>query len=106
MIRALAMNPPRSPRDLIWIPARLESEYANGEVYLPALYPGTHEHRDDQARLGRLGDWRYPGGELTFGVGSRSLLVDDDIVGLLDVRQLIIDQAPEAAVGRAGPAGP
>ena len=36
----VAMNPPRFPRDLLYIPARLELAGESGDVFLPGLYPG------------------------------------------------------------------
>ncbi len=54
----VTMNPPRFPRDLLFIPAHLELEDEQGEVFLPALYPGSHEHADDSVRLGRGTDWK------------------------------------------------
>jgi type VI secretion system protein ImpE len=88
-VETLAMNPPGSPRDLLWVPARLETrEGAQGEVFLPALYPGSWEHADAQIRLGRATDWKaLPGGPV-LGVGLRTFLVDDDAVSLLEWRQL------------------
>ena len=46
-VRLVTMNPPRFPRDLLFIPAHLELDDEQGEVFLPALYPGSHEHADD-----------------------------------------------------------
>ena len=51
-------EPPRFPRDLLFIPAHLELEDEQGDIFLPALYPGSHEHPDDQVRLGRMTDWK------------------------------------------------
>ena len=63
----MAMNPPRFPRDLLYVPARLELADEAGEVFLPALYPGSHEHADDQVRLGRMTDWKALEGGPTLG---------------------------------------
>jgi type VI secretion system protein ImpE len=87
---SVALNPPKFPRDLLWAPARLEIADAAGDVFLPALYPGSHEHPDEAVRLGRLTDWR--GGEAgpVLGVGLRTFLADDDPVPLPEWRQLVI----------------
>jgi type VI secretion system protein ImpE len=89
----LGLNAPRFPRDLIWVPAHLEmgGEGATGEVWLPALYPMTHEHADDQVRLGRSTDWVQADGGPVLGRGVRTFLVDDDAVGLLEWREVEID---------------
>jgi len=86
-VRLVAINPPRFPRDLLYIPAHLELDSEAGEVFLPALYPLTHEHPDDQVRLGRLTDWKTLEGGLTLGVGLHTYLRDDDAVSLLEWRE-------------------
>jgi type VI secretion system protein ImpE len=87
-VQALTMNPPKFPRDLLWIPARLEMEAAAGNVFVPALYPGSYEHPDDQIKLGRATDWKSSDTGPVLGVGARTFLVDDDALGLLEWREL------------------
>jgi len=91
-VRLVAMNPPRFPRDLLYIPAHLELATEAGEVFLPALYPGSHEHADDQVKLGRMTDWRDLGSGLTQGLGLHTYLIDDDAISLLEWREF---RAPE-----------
>jgi type VI secretion system protein ImpE len=87
-IDSLTMNPPKVPRDLLWAPGRLAvRDGPAGDVFLPALYPGSHEHSDDQVRLGRLTDWKETGGPV-LGVGLHTFLVDEDSFSLLEWRQL------------------
>jgi type VI secretion system protein ImpE len=95
----VAMNPPRFPRDLLYAPARLELEQETGEVFLPVLYPGSHEHADDQVRLGRLTDWTAVEAGPVRGVGARVFLVDDDAASLLDWRELLREEAAAPATG-------
>ena len=45
-----------------------------GEVFLPALYPGSHEHADEQVKLGRMTDWKILDGDLALGLGPAHLL--------------------------------
>ena len=98
-VEALAMNPPSAPRDLIWIPARLElAEAASGEAFLPALYPGTHKQADDALRLGRMTDWNETEGGPVLGVGLRSFFMGEDSVSILEWRELLVD-ANDAAAG-------
>jgi type VI secretion system protein ImpE len=85
---SLTMNAPRFPRDLLWFPARLEMQGAAGDVFLPALYPGTHEQADEQIKLGRATDWKNSEGGPTLGVGLRTFLVGEDAVTLLEWRRL------------------
>ena len=88
-IELLQCKPPRFPRDLIWFPARLQLRSGPaGDVVLPALYPGSHEHADVQVKLGRATDWKAAEGGPTLGAGLRTFLVGDDAVSLLEWRQL------------------
>jgi type VI secretion system protein ImpE len=91
-VRLVTMNAPRFPRDLLFIPAHLELTDEQGEVYLPALYPGSHEHADDQVRLGRMTDWKELDGGAMLGVGLHTFLRDDDAIGLLEWREWRSDQ--------------
>ena len=86
-LRLVAMNPPRFPRDLLYIPAHLELATEAGEVFLPSLYPGSHEHADDQVKLGRMTDWKAVDGGPTLGVGLHTYLRDDDAISLLEWRE-------------------
>jgi type VI secretion system protein ImpE len=93
-IDTLSINAPKFPRDLLWIPARLETrDNPAGNVFLPALYPGSHEHADNQIKLGRMTDWLGSDGGPVRGVGLRTFLVDDDAVTLLEWRQLEVAKA-------------
>jgi type VI secretion system protein ImpE len=89
-IATIAMNPPKYPRDLIWAPARLESqEEASGEVFLPALYHKSYEHADEAVKLGRTSDWIETGGPV-LGRGGRMFLYGEDSIPLLEWRELVI----------------
>jgi type VI secretion system protein ImpE len=91
-IQILAINPPRFARDLLWLPARLITrEGLDREVYLPTIYPGTHEHSDDQVRLGRKVDWQPLANGLMRGIGSKIYLAGDHDVGLADWRELQVN---------------
>ncbi|QEH33818.1 ImpE protein [Aquisphaera giovannonii] len=86
-VRVAAMNPPSFPRDLLYIPTHLELESEAGEVFLPALYPGSHAHDDEAVRLGRLTDWKTLEDDLTLGVGLHTYLRDDDAATILEWRE-------------------
>ena len=86
-VRLLTSEPPRYPRDLLFLPAHIELEAEQGDVFIPALYPGSHEHADDQVRLGRMTDWKELDGGAMLGVGLHTLLCDDDALGLLEIRE-------------------
>ncbi len=90
-VRSLVMNPPKFPRDLLWLPAQLElRDGQTGNVFLTGLYPGSHEHPDDQIKLGYLTNWKTDAGGLALGVGRHTYLADGESVGLLEWRWLDI----------------
>ncbi|OAI49780.1 hypothetical protein AYO44_06170 [Planctomycetaceae bacterium SCGC AG-212-F19] len=89
-VEAVSMKPPRFPRDLLWVPARLEMEASAGDVFLPALYPNSHAHADDQVKLGRTTDWKETPGGPVLGLGLRTFLAGDDASSLLEWRSLQI----------------
>ena len=93
-IATLAMNPPKFPRDLLWVPANLAMEDgATGAVFLPGLYLGSHEHGLETVRLGRERDWMPVAAEcegLMRGYGPKVFLAGDLEMNLVDFRELII----------------
>ncbi len=86
-VRLVTINPPRFPRDLLFVPAHLELEDEQGDIFIPALYPGSHEHPDDQVKLGRMTDWKELDGGAMLGVGLHTFLRDDEAIGLLEWRE-------------------
>jgi type VI secretion system protein ImpE len=91
-IAKLEMKPPKQLRDLLWITAKIETAPAfgtteMGEVLIPVLSPGSGSHADDAVRLGRMTVWD---GDAPFG--QKMLIVDDQEIPLLDLRNLEICQ--------------
>ena len=90
-ITSLTVEAPQSPRDLLWAPAHLElASGAEGDVFLPALYPYSWEHADENVRLGRATDWVQNDDSPVLGRGLRTYLVDDDALTLLQWQELQI----------------
>jgi type VI secretion system protein ImpE len=90
-IERLTIEEPRYPRDLLWLPAHLELKNGpNGDVFLPAMYPGSCEQIDEQVQLGRVTDWQQAGDGPVLGNGARTFLCNDDGIGLLEWRELAI----------------
>src|SRR5262249_32677036 len=90
-VESLAAKTPRFPRDLLWLPAHPSVRAGPaGDVFLPCLYPGSHEHADDEVKLGRTTDWKQAEGGPVLGQGARTFLVGDDAVPLLEWRELVI----------------
>jgi type VI secretion system protein ImpE len=88
-VELIEFRPPVRPRDLLW--RRVHMVVAggpDGEVYLPALYAGTHAETEDQLRLGRSTDWREADGGPVRGVGQKMFLLGDETRGILAINDL------------------
>jgi type VI secretion system protein ImpE len=93
-IKRLNISAPRRLRDLLWIPAALESHHGPvGDVFLPVLYGGSSEHVDEQVKLGRMTDWRTVTEGMTLGVGQHLFCIDGQDRGMLEVRSLEFEVA-------------
>lgn len=101
-IASIRMEAPKLARDLIWGSARVLTGPSFGgtelgEVILPMLAPLTARHADDELRLGRASDWEELADGRYAPVGQKLLLVDDEPVPILEIRELQISPAPVAA---------
>lgn len=97
-VQALAIPAPRFPRDVIWVPARLDTKKTEGaEVFIPNLYAHTFSETDDELRLGRVTDWKQAADGPVLGLGARLFLVGEDTKSLLEWRDLSIEHPPEAS---------
>jgi type VI secretion system protein ImpE len=95
-VRRIAIEPPKKLRDLLWIPCRIEAKDGTvGEVFLFALYYGSHRHADEYVRLGRRTEWKDAGHDLYVGSGQRLFLVDEDDRPVLEARTIEFDGSPQ-----------
>lgn len=91
-IRKLEIDAPKSLRDLMWTPARIEcTDGTNGDIYIPALYAGSGKHIDNQVKLGRMTDWKDVGEGLYMGSGLRLFLVDSEDKALFEAKKIEFD---------------
>src|SRR5512142_2311665 len=75
-IRNLEIDAPRTLRDLLWIPARLElAQKQVGDVFIPVQYSGSSEDSRDEVKLGRMTDWKSVSEGRYAGAGQRTLLI-------------------------------
>lgn len=95
-IAAIEIEPPKRLRDLLWVPAKLQTgpnfrSRDLGEVLLPAISPLSWQHPDDSVRLGRTTEWcEDESGEIS-PFGQKMLLVDGMEFPFLELRHLEID---------------
>lgn len=87
-IVGLEIRPPRTLRDLLWIPAKVElREQQTIDVFIPVQYYGSSDHADDSVKLGRMTVWENLGEETNLGKGQRTFLIDGDERSLLEIRK-------------------
>jgi type VI secretion system protein ImpE len=92
-VESVAANAPRFPRDLLWFPARVEvRDGPAGDVFLPAIYPGTHECADEALKLGRATEWKQTEAGPVLGIGQRTFLAGEESVDLRGLRELRVNQ--------------
>lgn len=92
------LEPPRRLRDLLWGSARIKAgpglrDFEFGEVLVPAVSPLAWRHSDPEVRLGRAIAWEADANGVEVPIGPKMLFVDDELVPLLEVRELTIDSA-------------
>lgn len=82
---------PTRPKDLLWRSCHLIVKGGpDGEVYLPAVYPGSHAAADDELKLGRKTS--YTETAPVRGTGMRELLIGDAVHTLMEVETLTIGE--------------
>lgn len=89
LVERLSTVPPKTPRDLLWLPGHLEVQGASGDVFLPGLYAFSHNHPDDALKLGRAADWLERDGGVVCGVGVKTWIVGEEAISLWDVRDFL-----------------
>lgn len=85
----IEFRPPKRPRDLLWRRAHIVvGGGPDGEVFVPALYAGSHADSDDRVRLGRSTDWRGGDDTPARGIGQRMFLVGNEDRGILTLETI------------------
>ena len=92
-VKTLVLPRPHFLRELLWVPAHVEChDGQQGDVFLPALYPGSDRDDNEQVRLGRITEWIDLGQGLVGGRGLKTFLVDDVECSVLEVHELHINR--------------
>lgn len=96
-VRSLEFHEPTSYYDYHWRRATVSIVNGpDGDVYLPVLYPMSHEHHSDAVRLGRETIWSET--SPVRGMGQRMYLMGEEAISILEMRQFGIQQV-DAATG-------
>lgn len=95
-IRRIVIEKPADARDLVWLPAQFTWTNGGEAVgLLPVRYPGSESSSDAAICLARKTEWSAVGADHYVGLGQRVLTSDNDELGLLEVRELIVN-SPDA----------
>jgi type VI secretion system protein ImpE len=94
-IETLTIAPPKRLRDLMWASASIRTAPAFqgvelGEVLIPVLTPNASQHPDPGVLLGRVTEWERLDDGTEIPVGQKLLLVDNQEIPILDVREVVI----------------
>jgi type VI secretion system protein ImpE len=101
-IKRMEISPPRQLRDMLWASAKVEAlDGTIGEVYVPTLYAGTSDSKDDQVRLGRMTDWKQLSDDLLSAIGLRLFLIDGADKSLFETKTVEFAVAGDNVAERA-----
>jgi type VI secretion system protein ImpE len=101
-IQSIHIPEPKRLRDLLWAPAQLKTaptfEQSDlGEVFLPVLTADASQDESEKVRLGRETYFARDEDGLEIPVGQKMLLVGEEELPLLEVRDMTILPATAAA---------
>jgi type VI secretion system protein ImpE len=91
-VRRIVIERPSDARDLVWLPAQFT--WTNGGEalgLLPVRYPGSESSTDAAICLARKTEWAAVGADHYVGLGQRVLASDSDELGLLELRELVLN---------------
>jgi type VI secretion system protein ImpE len=99
-VTRIAVEAPEDLRDLVWVPARFE--LANGGetvALLPSRYVGSAASDDGALQLSRRTDWQERAADQFSGLGQRLITTSGPELGLLEVREIVLQPSPEPDAG-------
>jgi type VI secretion system protein ImpE len=101
-IASLEMEPPRRLRDTLWTPAMVCTGPSFkgtdlGEVLIPAVYPFSWKHSNENVWLGRVTDWAADDEGNEYPSGQKILLLDGEEIPFLEIRSLEFAQSATPA---------
>ena len=99
-IQKIEIEEPVDLRDLVWLPARFV--WANGGQavgLIPTRYPGSETSDDGLIRMGRKTEWDEVSENCFEGRGQRMFATDGGDYALLDLREVLLQTASDAAAG-------
>ncbi|MBV5335489.1 tetratricopeptide repeat protein [bacterium] len=88
-VERIEFHPAQKPRDLIWRRASMTVRNGpDGEVFIPAIYPGLAADAADALLLGRATEWTEDQNAPVRGAGQRSFLVGEECLPIMQLGTL------------------
>lgn len=105
-IAEVQIEPPRRLRDTLWTPGfvRTAASFKGtelGEVLLPAIYPFSWKHPDENVWLGRVTDWAADEKGTEYPSGQKMMVVDGEEIPFLEIRSLEFAETQAASPAAA-----
>ena len=97
-VRRMDIEPVVDLRDLVWVPVHIQ--FINGGetvALMPSRYAGSGATGDTALQMGRKTEWLPLGAEQFRGLGQRVLTTEAGDLGLLQVRQIMLDEVAAEA---------
>lgn len=97
-VRQIDIEPVVDLRDLVWVPVHIQ--FINGGetvALMPSRYAGSGVTGDAALQLARKTEWLPLGADQFRGLGQRLLATEGGDLGLLQVRQIVLDEAAAEA---------
>ncbi len=89
-IKELSVTSPKTLFDLLWVSACLTTwDGIVMNCYLPVLYSGSFNHKDERVRLGRVTDWEPLDGQFSKGSGQIVFQVGEEEIPILEIREVV-----------------
>jgi type VI secretion system protein ImpE len=83
-VESIEFAAPERAKDLIWRSAKINvHDGPDGQVYIAALYHGTHANADQRVRLGRATEWSE--GPVIRGSGQREFLIGEEAKPIMQI---------------------
>ncbi|QNK74254.1 virulence protein SciE type [Variovorax sp. PAMC28562] len=90
----IKLDPPEDLRDCVWLPAHLQFENGGETLALiPTRYEGSDKSDDGALQLARKTEWRELAPDVWVGSGQRVLSSDAGDHALMDVREIVFNEA-------------
>jgi type VI secretion system protein ImpE len=93
-ILRLEFDPVTHLSDTLWRSASIQTNGGiDGRIHVPAIYLGSEKSADPRVTLGRTTEWIPSSDEaVTRGAGQREFLFGDDVLPILNIRNLSFSQ--------------